>query len=310
MSKLDRVVVNWMRGHRGTVSTDALEADGVSVDQRKRLVGAGVLQRVVDGGYVFAGAPADELARCAALCTSRSNLVVAGPTAGRMWGIRRSPPDGLVHVIAPPASHPCREPWVRAYRTALLDAEDVVHRHDGIRLTSPARTTVDLSRYLTDESLRSAVESVLHTELASLEALYRTAQRLDTPGRPWAQRFLRLLTGRHPGKAAESDWECKVIDALVALGVTDLERQVEADLPGFGRVRFDAAIRSIKWAAEIDVHPSHALSSGVARDSRRDRSARAAGWVTERVVEDDLQFRFDATMAELVASVARRRHER
>ena len=44
-------------------------------------------ERVVDGAYAFGGVDADELARCAALCGSRPHLVVAGPTAGRLWGL-------------------------------------------------------------------------------------------------------------------------------------------------------------------------------------------------------------------------------
>ena len=63
--------------------------------------------------------------RCA---RSRPQLVVAGPTAGRLWQIRRSPRDGLIHVLAPPHSHPCREHWLRPYRTALIFDDEVVRR--------------------------------------------------------------------------------------------------------------------------------------------------------------------------------------
>jgi len=307
MSALERPVVSWMRHHRATVSSEVLAADGTSLDQRKRLVRAGVLERVVDGCYGFAGAPQDELVRCAALCTSRPQLVVAGPTAGRLWDIRRSPRDGVVHVLAPPASHPCREPWVRAYRTALIHGDEIVTRPDGIRVTNPPRTLVDLTRFLPDLELRSAIESALNAEMCSVGMLQRTAERLATPGRPWARRFLGVLATRHPGAPAQSEWEAKVVDALVARGIRDLERQVVADVPGLGRVRFDAAVRSLRWAVEIDVHPEHVLSAGVARDKRRDRLTRAVGWQTERVSEDELRDRFDETMRQLVDSVARRR---
>lgn len=126
MPSLDGRLTEWMRTHRATVANSILDANGVSERQRRRLVIAGVIERVVDGAYQFRGVEPDELSRCAALCASRPHLVVAGPTAGRRWGIRRSPRDGLVHVSAPPHSQPCRETWVRAYRTALIDDEDVV----------------------------------------------------------------------------------------------------------------------------------------------------------------------------------------
>jgi hypothetical protein len=99
-----------MRRHRATVSAQQLDALGVTERQRRRLVAARVIERVVDGAYRFAGVEPDEMSRCAALCASRENLVIAGPTAGRYWMIPGSPRDDLVHVLAPPCSQPCRDP--------------------------------------------------------------------------------------------------------------------------------------------------------------------------------------------------------
>ncbi len=82
MPSLDSRITSWMRDHHATISSHALVAAGISIPQRDRLVAAGVIERVVDGAYRFVGARDDELARCAALCTSRPHLVVAGPTAG------------------------------------------------------------------------------------------------------------------------------------------------------------------------------------------------------------------------------------
>ena len=151
----------------------------------------------------WAGVEVDEMARCAALCTSRPDLVIAGPTAGRIWGLRRTPRDGLVHVIAAPGSHPCREPWVRPYRTALLADDELVLRPDGIRLTSPPRTVVDLTRYVDVTSLQSIVEHVLDVGYCTESTLSRTAERINTPGRAWVRRVspgTRIASPRGPGR--------------------------------------------------------------------------------------------------------------
>lgn len=307
MSDLTRPALDWLRQHHATISSDALVASGISLDQREHLVEAGLLVRLLDGAYGFAGAPQDELTRCAAVCTSRRHLVVAGPTAGRLWGVRRAPRDGLIHVIAPPASQPCRERWLRPYRTATLDDDEIVHRRDGIRLTCPSRTVVDLTRYEQDAELRSSIEHAIALQLVTPASLLRTAERLATPGRPWVRRFLCVLGCRPLGGAAESELELRLVDALVRRGVPDLERQVWADLPGFGRVRFDAAVPSIRWVVEVDGHPDHDSSSGNARDKRRDRSARADRWLTERVTRGDVEDRLSSTVEALFASVERRR---
>lgn len=309
MSNLDRRVADWMRSHRATVPTSVLDAVGLSESQRRRLVSSGVLERVVDGGYHFAGVEPGELSRCAALCGSRPHLVIAGPTAGRAWRIRRSPRDGLIHVISPPQSQPCREPWVRAYRTALLDADEIVTWPDGIRVTCPARTVVDLTRSLPDDALASAIEYVLSNGICTLDELCRVAERLNTPGRPWVRRFLRVLAHRLPGRPRESDWERRVCDALGARGVHDIESQVRQCVAGFGSARFDLAIPAIRLVIEVDAHPEHRTLEGQANDHRRDRRSRHDGWVVERVGEAELANRFDATISELVDAVCRRRAE-
>ncbi|MGD9997056.1 MAG: hypothetical protein AB7L17_09475 [Ilumatobacteraceae bacterium] len=110
-----------LAARRHSVVTDAtMRALGLTIEQRKRLVRDGHLQRLLDGSYLIGGADPDELSRCAAVC-GRPNVVVCAPTAGRLWNMRRTPRDGLVWVIAPPASNPTVEPWVRPYRTALID---------------------------------------------------------------------------------------------------------------------------------------------------------------------------------------------
>src|SRR5687768_9726390 len=112
MTTFDPRVLAWLRAHHATISTDAMRAarDGdapLSQRQRRRRVGDGSLRRLVDGAYLFTGGLEDEVARSAALCTSRPALVLCGPTAARLWELRRAPRDGLVHVIAPPHSNPC-----------------------------------------------------------------------------------------------------------------------------------------------------------------------------------------------------------
>ncbi len=120
------------------------------------------------------------------------------------------------------------------------------------------------------------------------------------------RRFLAVLEQRHPGAAAESEWELRVCNALVRRGVPGLERQVWKELPGYGPARFDIAIPELQWVLEIDIHPDHGLEGGAA-DKRRDRCARAIGWETERVGERDLAAGFDATIGGLVQAIDRRR---
>jgi very-short-patch-repair endonuclease len=200
-------------------------------------------------------------------------------------------------------------PWVQPYRTALIDAEDVIERVDGIRITSPSRTTVDLTRYVDDEAVATAIEHVLSRGICTIASLTRCAERLNTAGRPWVRRFLRILESRTPGRPRESSWERRVHDALIARGITDLESQVWETIPGYGSARFDLAIPAIRWVLEVDVHPGHRTLGGQRNDHRRDRKSRRIGWDTERVGEAELRHDFDAAIDDIVESVKDRRAE-
>jgi very-short-patch-repair endonuclease len=300
---VDRAALDWFRDHHATVSNTA---DLLTVDERRRLVTTGVLTRVVRGAYALAGFEEDELTRCAALCAGRSGLVVAGPTAARLWNLRRAPSDGLVQVISPPRSNPCSAPWVRPYRTPTLPDFDIVARPDGIRLTSPPRTVVDMARHLGESDLASMIEDVLARGMCIEATLARTAHRLEARGRPWVRRFLAVLGARAPGAPAESEWERRVFDALVGRGVAGLERQWPVQLPGYGPARFDIAVPVAWWALEIDVHPEHRTVDGAARDNRRDDAAEAAGWAVRRLAEAQLTQEFGATIDSVIAAIARR----
>lgn len=310
MSRLDPEALAWMRLRHQAIATSDLRALGVSRDQQDRMVANGQLRPVLKGGYVAGSAEPDEVMRETALCLAHPELVIAGFSAGRHWGLRFMANDGLVYAIGPPASHPCKQPWVKVYRTALIDPTDIVTLSDGRRVTSPARTVVDLTRYVSPSTLASIIEHVLHLRYCSVKDLQRCAALLDTPGRPWARRFLRVLAGRLPGAPSESGGEFDVLVEFQRQGVRDLVRQFPVTLPVYGPARFDLSIPEIRWAFEADLHPSHWTPEGIARDQARDAAAAKLHWVTRRGGPVRLSKRNrSATIAEAIDDIARRRDE-
>jgi hypothetical protein len=290
--------------------TDAqLKQLGVSSHQRRRLVADGWLEHVLDGTYRLAGHTDLELARCVAACARPGGLVIAGPAAGRLWGYRRMPKDGRIQVIAPRASHPSTEPWLQAYRTTAINPWDVVHRHDGIRVTSPPRTAVDLMRYLPEQHVRSVVDQIIAAGQCTADTMRRVAEPLATPGRPWARRFLDLLDARPGGGAAESDWESQVCHELVRRGVHDLIWQRWLDVPNWGPIRLDGAVEELRWGVEVDVHPDHFTEAGVDADDSRDVACQAIGWCVSRATGLSLSADFTGTIDSLVAVYEQRCRE-
>jgi len=287
------------------ITDDMMQSFGLGISQRKLLVRDGLLERLLDGSYRFAGTPLHERARCVAACARPSRLIICGPTAGRLWGLRRMGNDGIVHVIAPPASNPTVEPWLRPYRTSMLAPDDIVVRDDGITLTSPARTAVDLARHLKGSDLRSVIDQLIHERQTTEEAMRAVAETLSTPGRPWARRFLVALAQLPNTGVAESHWESRVVAELISRGVP-LEPQRWLDVPHWGSIRLDGCVEWMRWGVEVDVYPEHFTEEGVTNDAGRDLACDAIGWCVSRVTGLALRRSFDGSIDALVRVYRRR----
>ena len=285
----------------GVASTQQLLDSGLSRRHIQRLQRDGDLELVLRGAYRTPSAPDTELARSAATCCARLDIAIAGPTAGRLWGFRRVPPDRRIHVIAPRASNPAIARWVAPYRTDARHEHDVVERADGIRITSRARTAFDLARWLGPDDLLSVIEQAAHDGRLGDDEFLAVAADWLSPRRPWVREFLQALDRRLPGGPAESHPEVRVADALEHAGVGGLVRQHRIALPGHGEVRFDLAVPELRWAVEVDLHPRHCETMGIASDARRDRAAGVIGWTTTRITKAQYDERFNETIAEIAS---------
>lgn len=300
MAHLTPEALEHFETHNGVASAAQLRDRGVGREAVKTLRRQGLLELVLDGAYRLRGQPMTMLGRCTAVCVAHPGHVIAGPTAGRTYGLRRLPGDARIHTISPPHSNPTVAPWVKPYRTAAIHADDVIARPDGIVVTTLPRTALDLARFLGDVDLLSVIEQAMRDGRHCDEEMRRVAADWVSPRRPWLRRFLWLLDRRLAGGHAESHHETVLGDALVAAGVSGLVRQFPIDLPGYGRAFFDLAAPELCWAIEVDVFPTHLESAGRASDRRRDAGANELGWTVTRVDESCFGPTLEATVARLV----------
>lgn len=290
----------------GVASNDQLMETGLTRHQLVHLERCGALVSVVYGAYASPSAPRTELMRCAAITLARPHVAIAGPTAGRIWGFRRLPPDRRIHLLAPPGANPAESPAFVTFHTKAFTCDDIVQRDDGIRITTQIRTALDLARHLGGDSLLSVIEQAMH-DAGATTADMRAIAAPWLNRRPWVKRFWHALDRRLDGDAAESDPEVRVGVELKRAGVVGLVRQFPQTLPGFGPVRFDLAVPDLRWAVEVDVFPTHDETVGAMADARRDRAARSIGWSVLRISRADYEHDFDQTIARTVADYRRRR---
>lgn len=293
--------------HHGVATRTQLLDLGLT---RHRIIGlrhAGTLVQELKGVYRIPVVPFGEAAKCVAVCAAHDDAVICGPTAGRLWNLRRLPADQRIHAIVRPRRQPSVERWIRPYRTAAIREADVIERDDGIRITSRARTALDLARHVGDTDLLSIIEQVARDGNLSDVELRDVAVDFMSKSRPWLRRYLLQLDRRLDGGAAESHQETVLGDALAAVGIGPLRRQFDIDLPGYGPARFDLAVPELRWVIEVDVFPTHAETEGRRRDQRRDEAAKGVGWETTRVVEAELGTAMPATVHRLHSEFRRRR---
>lgn len=182
----------------GVATAAQLAALGLSSGVQRRLRSEGVVRRHPDvgGALILIDHPAGSgLAAClGALCLTLPTVVVASSTAAALWNITPAQgTDAVVHLLAPPASHPVRAGWVQVYRCARLRDVDVVARSDGIRLTSPERTLADLARTQSPAEHRLVLDAAIRAGICDPRRLNDVARHLATPGRPWGRQLLRAI---------------------------------------------------------------------------------------------------------------------
>lgn len=294
--------VRRLAGQRNEIITSHLLRDlGVSRRQERWLRDSKRLTVVHRGVYTTVADPETLTAtqQATAACLAAPHAVLSFGTAARLHGIRKSPWDRLEMTIE--TGDWLWLPRLKVHRTNLLDPDDIHHRLDGLRLTSPERTLFDQAAILDRLELRSALTDALHKDLTNVESLAEIGARMATRGRRGSADFMAVVArmgGEFP--LAESDAELVLFDALAAR-IPELERQIWVELPTRARVRIDMGVRRVKFGPEVD-HPFwHANPVKVEADHSRDLQLETRGWKIPRVTTNDVRYRLRSTVASLEA---------
>jgi len=167
-----------------------------------------------------------------------------------------------------------------------LDPGDV-ETFQGFRVTSVARTVVDLSIVARPEHVEQALESALRLRSATLNDIDKALER---SGRSHKGRgFLRSLVAAHPGRPAESALEVRVSRLLIDGGLPPPVRQYEVRHAGRLVARVDFAYPDVKLALEADGYQFHASAPDWRRDRERQNALTRLGWVVYRITWDAIR---------------------
>ena len=175
----------------------------------------------------------------------------------------------------------------------------------GVPCTTAARTALDLTPMVDPKMLRRIVAHIERTQRRDgLAAIHAAAERIGPKRRPAVTPLLNLID-RMVGGEAGLDLTPRCLGAIAAAGIR--RPALEVPVTWGGRLFvLDAAFIPEQVDVEVDDDWSHATAAGSQADKERDRLARRAGWVVERVTPETDLDAFVAHLAWLLEQRQRR----
>jgi very-short-patch-repair endonuclease len=230
----------------------------------------------------------------AAVLAAGPGALLSHRSAAALWAIRTEPNQAEIEVTVPATGR--RPPGLRVHRRGSLgEADRVVHQ--GIPVTTPVRTMIDLGTCLTAPQLEAAVNEADKLDLIDPETL-RTALE-NRPGLPGAAGLRRVLD-RRTFVLTESELERRFLP---------LVRRARLPRPQTG-VRVNGFKIDFYWpelglVVETDGLRYHRTPAQQARDRERDQAHTAAGLTPLRFTHAQVAFESDRVVATLTAVAAR-----
>jgi very-short-patch-repair endonuclease len=273
--RVDRQILARARRQYGHVTRSQLLALGLRSATIDGRLESGRLVAVHAGVYAV-GAPRDEpVARAAAAVLSCGpGAVLSHSSAATLWGMkaRWEPPFEVTHTVVRVRS------GIRTHRCRTLRHRDI-RRHLGIRVTSPARTLLDIAPAISTRALARAVNDARrsgHVHVETLADLLR-----HCPNHPGAKLLAPYV--ERPAGPTRSEFE----DAFLAFAAEHRlpEPLVNTTLNG-GEV--DALFPHQMVIVELDGWDFHNDRTAFETDRERDASALAAGYATVRITWERL----------------------
>lgn len=175
---------------------------------------------------------------------------------------------------------------------------------DGLSLTPPDRTVVDLAMCLDRVQLRQAVGDALQRRLTLLSRLLTETNRLSRrAGHTMLRGVLREFA---PG--FENELERELGGGMLRAGIDAFEPQYVVRGPD-GRIwaRYDFAAPELRLGLEADGWAFHGSIRQQARDKRRDRRMARIDWTTLRFGPEEIFHDLAATLVEIAQFLAHRR---
>jgi very-short-patch-repair endonuclease len=268
----------------GVISSDQALAAGLSRDAIQRLIAAGTWTRVRPSVLQLSGEPETATGSGFNAYPARrfgSGATISHRASAMLRGLDGA--GGSPLEFSTTGRRRVSEPGLVIHRQSLAGCD--VETYQNLRVTTVARTVVDLASVIGGHALELALESALRGRLVTLDQVRDALERSSPNHRGRAG--LRHLLDRHPGRPAESALEVLVWRVLLKGGLPPPVRQYAIRNRGRLLARVDFAYPHAKIAIEADGYRFHSSAPDWKRDRERQNALLRLGWSVYRVTWDD-----------------------
>jgi very-short-patch-repair endonuclease len=256
----------------------------------------GKLHRIHRGVYAVGHEALSWQGRLQAAVLANEPAVASHITAAWIWGLLRTRP-GTFHLTAPTRRHRKEKVVVHF---ACLETDDVT-TVDGIPVTSPGRTVLDLAPDKSWRDLGRFLRRLDDDELLDRRRVEALLSR--TAGHRGNARLAAALRAFKPETAVvRSDLERRFRDLVLAAGLPRPQTNVVVE--GY---ELDAYWEAEGFAVELDVYATHGSPASFEADREREDALLLAGIELIRVTDVRLDREPRETIARVAAHLARRR---
>ncbi len=237
------------------------------------LVRSGVLVSIRRGVYRMAGTPKSWVQDLAAALLQRPGAVASHASAASLWDLAPGWHCATPEItVLPTALNRMSQAKVR--RSELSAYERVTLQ--GLPVTSPARTIVDLAAISTPQRLELALDDALRRRLTTLPEVSRCLDANRRPGPPRVRRLDAVLLARTE-QATESPLERKVLAALNKARLPSPVAQ-HSVLCGMRPYRLDFAWPAARVGIEVNGFTFHSVRTVFDADAAKMVDLAGSGW--------------------------------
>jgi very-short-patch-repair endonuclease len=281
------------RDQHGVIARGQLLDAGVTPGAIDHRLAIGRLRALHRGVYLVGAVAPPRAAEMAAVLACGPGAVITHTSAAHLSALLPHKPN-TIHVTVP-GRDPGARPGLTIHRVRALDRRDVT-TFDGIPITTPARTVVDVAAMLPPNALERLLAEVFVRRLATRRDLHGAVERAGR--RPGVVAMRRMLANREPAYT-RSEAERRFLTLVES---ADLPRpEVNAHL---GPYEVDFLWRTARLVVEVDGFRYHSSRVAFERDRARDADLQAHGWRVIRVTWRQLGEQGTAVAAQVAGALA------